>query len=163
MPLFSAARSLPSLWHRYKSYFLTVTWLLPSPPPTYLCFFLFKSHYATKTSFSLKFRHPWRNCFHNSHPHYRHYSQSLKPSAFPLPSRLHSCLPSRPALWSRMAKNPDVSTGSLAHPFVHSLVLLTHSLASHCLLRSRTPLRSLPCLKWMIRWLFFLCFFSALD
>ena len=32
------------------------------------------------------------------------------------------------ALWSRVTKIPDVSTGSLAHPFAHSLVPLIHAL-----------------------------------
>ena len=33
------------------------------------------------------------------------------------------------ALWSRTAKNPDVSTGLFAYPFTHSLAVLTCSLA----------------------------------
>ena len=44
-------------------------------------------------------------------------------------------------LWFRTAKNQDVSTGLLACPFARSLAPLTHLLALHCLLRSRTPLR----------------------
>ena len=38
--------------------------------------------------------------------------------------------------------NRDVSTGPLARPFTHLLILLTHSLAPHCLLHKHTPLRS---------------------
>ena len=62
-----------------------------------------------------------------------------------------------PVLWSKTARNPDVSTGPLARPFALSLALLTRlhapltrshthltcSLAPPCLLRSRDPLRSL--------------------
>ena len=44
-------------------------------------------------------------------------------------------------------KNPDVSTepvsGPLARPFVRSLATLTHSLATHCSLRSTALIRSL--------------------
>ena len=47
------------------------------------------------------------------------------------------------ALWSRIAKNPDVSTGPLALPFAHSLVPFTHLLAPHCSLHSRATLHSL--------------------
>ena len=46
------------------------------------------------------------------------------------------------ALWSGTNKNQDVSTGSLARPFVRLLALLTRSLAPDCSLRSRPPLRS---------------------
>ena len=35
-------------------------------------------------------------------------------------NRVLSC-----ALWARIIKNPDVSTGPLACPFAHSLALLT--------------------------------------
>ena len=38
-----------------------------------------------------------------------------------------------------------LSTGPLAHLLAHSLALLTHSLAPHCLLRSRILVRSLIC------------------
>ena len=47
------------------------------------------------------------------------------------------------ALWARIIKNPDVSTGPLAHPFACSLALLTHLLVLHCSLRLRALLRSL--------------------
>ena len=47
------------------------------------------------------------------------------------------------ALRSGSTKNRDVSTGSLARPFAHSLAPLTRSLAPDCSLRSRPPLRSL--------------------
>ena len=40
-------------------------------------------------------------------------------------------------------KNRDVGTGPLAHPFARPLAPLTRSLAPHCSLRSRPPLRSL--------------------
>ena len=67
---------------------------------------------------------------------------------------------SRNALWSGTNKNRDVSNGPLARPFACWLVLLTHSLALDCSLRSRPLLlsvvrllahiarshRSLPCL-----------------
>ena len=47
------------------------------------------------------------------------------------------------ALWSGTNKNRDVSTGPLARPLARSLAPLTHSLAPHCSLHSRAPLRSL--------------------
>ena len=47
------------------------------------------------------------------------------------------------AQWGRTAKNWDVSTGPIARPFARSPAPLTHSLASHRLLRLRTPLCSL--------------------
>ena len=46
-------------------------------------------------------------------------------------------------LWSITAKNTDCSTGPLAHPFAHSLALLTRLLVPDRSLRSRPPLRSL--------------------
>ena len=66
------------------------------------------------------------------------------------------------AQWVRTAKNWDVSNGPLARPFALSLAPLTHSLARHCWLRLRAPLRSLVCSlahsltpqlvgKWMTR------------
>ena len=42
------------------------------------------------------------------------------------------------ALWFRAAKSRDVSTGPLARPFAHSLVLLTHFLAQYCSFRSHS-------------------------
>ena len=51
--------------------------------------------------------------------------------------------PSPKPLWSRILKNPEVSTGPLARPFARSLAPLTHLLAPDCSLRSRPPLRSL--------------------
>ena len=51
--------------------------------------------------------------------------------------------PSTLALWARMTKNTDWNTGPLAHLFARLLALLTCSLALHCLLCSRAPLRSL--------------------
>ena len=53
------------------------------------------------------------------------------------------------ALWSRTAKNADSSTEPLARPFARSLAPLTHF--AHSLG------------KWIIRWLFCLCFFSIFD
>ena len=50
--------------------------------------------------------------------------------------------PHRPPQWGRTAKNRDVSTGLLTRPFARSLAPLTQSLALHCSLRLRTPLRS---------------------
>merc|ERR1719204_2538565 len=47
------------------------------------------------------------------------------------------------ALWFRLVKNQDVSTGPLAHPFARSLAPLTRSLAPDCSLHWRPPLRSL--------------------
>ena len=44
--------------------------------------------------------------------------------------------------WFRTAKNRDVSNGPFACPLTRSLTPLTHSLAPHCSLRSRAPLRS---------------------
>ena len=49
------------------------------------------------------------------------------------------------ALWARIIKNPDESTGPLARPFARSLAPLTRSLAPDCSLCSRPPLRSLVC------------------
>ena len=49
------------------------------------------------------------------------------------------------ALWARITKNTDWSTGPLACPFARSLAPLTRSLASDCSLRLRPPLRSLVC------------------
>ena len=43
------------------------------------------------------------------------------------------------------AMNRDLSTGPLTRPFACSLAPLTHSLASHRLLRSCAPLRSFVC------------------
>ena len=47
------------------------------------------------------------------------------------------------ALWFRLVKNQDISTGPLARPFAHSLAPLTRLLAPDCLLCSRPPLHSL--------------------
>ena len=47
------------------------------------------------------------------------------------------------ALRSRITKNPDVSTWTLARPFAHSLAPLICLLAPDCSLRPRPPLRSL--------------------
>ena len=47
------------------------------------------------------------------------------------------------ALWSRTAKNPDVSTGPLSHPFALFLSPLTCSLARPCLFHLRAVLLSL--------------------
>ena len=52
---------------------------------------------------------------------------------------------SKRALWFRTTKNRIGSTGSLAHPFTHSLLPLTHLLAPnclHCSHCSRAPLNS---------------------
>ena len=46
------------------------------------------------------------------------------------------------ALWSRKKQNSDVTFGPVACPFPHLLALLTHLLALHRTLRSRTPLHS---------------------
>ena len=46
-------------------------------------------------------------------------------------------------LWSRIAKNWNVSSGSLACPFACLLAPLTHSFALQCSFRSRTSLHSL--------------------
>ena len=46
------------------------------------------------------------------------------------------------SLWPRISKNTDWSTGPLARPFAHSLAPLTHSIAPHYSLRSRSPLCS---------------------
>ena len=70
------------------------------------------------------------------------------------------CVDSSPAQWFRRAKNRDASTGPPAHSFACSLPLLTRSLALHCLLRLRAPLRtfarspthSLPS-SWESEWL----------
>ena len=78
------------------------------------------------------------------------------------------------AQWGRTAKNPDCSTGPLAHPFACLLALFSCSLAPPCSLCSRASLHSLVILlahfltpalvgKWMIRWLFYLCFFFIPD
>ena len=81
------------------------------------------------------------------------------------------------ALWARITKNTDWSTGPLARPFTCSLAPLTRLLAPHYSLRSRAPLCSLARLhhslahfahfahslaRGMIRRLFILCFFSIL-
>ena len=49
------------------------------------------------------------------------------------------------ALWARITKNTNWSTGPLARSFVHSLTPLTFSLATHYLFHSRAPLRLLAC------------------
>ena len=51
------------------------------------------------------------------------------------------------ALWSRKNKNPNVTSGPLAHPFLHLLPLLTllTLLALHCTLHSRALLHSFIC------------------
>ena len=49
------------------------------------------------------------------------------------------------ALWSRITKNPDVSTGPLARPFARWLAPLNRSIALPYLLCLRAPLRSLVC------------------
>ena len=71
------------------------------------------------------------------------------------------------ALWSRIVKNPDVSTG----PLTLTLAPLTCLPAVPCLLRSRALLHWLLCSlahslprymgKCMIRWLFFCVFFCV--
>ena len=53
-------------------------------------------------------------------------TQSVLEQSVPLAQ--HSTI----ALWSRITKNPDVSTGPLARPFACSLAPLTHLLALHC-------------------------------
>ena len=53
--------------------------------------------------------------------------------------------PSMMALLFRTAMNRDMSTGPLTRLFAHSLALLTHSIAPHCLLHSHAPLRSFVC------------------
>ena len=52
-------------------------------------------------------------------------------------------LHSHTALWARLTKHTDWSTGPLARPFARLLALLTRSLAPHYSLCSRAPLRSL--------------------
>ena len=47
------------------------------------------------------------------------------------------------ALWARITKNTDCSTGPLARSFAHSLAPLIKSFALDYSLRSRPPLRSL--------------------
>ena len=47
------------------------------------------------------------------------------------------------ALWARINKNPDVSTGPLARPFARPLAPLTRLLDPHNSLYSRAPLCSL--------------------
>ena len=65
------------------------------------------------------------------------------------------------SLQSRIIKNPDARTGSLARPFAHLLAPLARSFAPH------GSLCSLPCLwdtgQWIIGWLLFLVFFAVLD
>ena len=83
----------------------------------------------------------------------------------PLTSAFPRCF----ALWARITKNTDWSTGPLARPFARSLAPLTRLLALDCSLHSRPLLRSLansltsltPSLvgQWMIGWLFFCVFF----
>ena len=46
-------------------------------------------------------------------------------------------------LWSRITKNPDVSTGPHTRPFAHLLAPLTHLLALPCSLCSHALLHSL--------------------
>ena len=59
---------------------------------------------------------------------------------------VHSSLVLAPcALWSKITRNPDVSTEPLARPFTYWLALLTHSLALHSLLRWRAQMRSFVC------------------
>ena len=63
------------------------------------------------------------------------------------------------SLQSRIIKNPDARTGSLARPFAHLLAPLARSFAPH------GSLCSLPCLwdtgQWIIGWLLFLVFFCC--
>ena len=61
--------------------------------------------------------------------------------------------------WSRITRDPDVGTGPLTHPFACSLEPLTHSLA-HPYACSLTLTPKLMW-RWMIRWLFLLCFFCS--
>ena len=67
------------------------------------------------------------------------------------------------ALWSRITRNTDWSTGPLACPFARSLAPLTHLLAPHCLLCSHAPLHSLICSlprgKVIDKMAFFFCVF----
>ena len=71
-----------------------------------------------------------------------------------------------PPQWSRITKNPDVSTEPLACPFARSLAPLTHSLAPH-LLCYCAPLRSLThslLSSWESEWydaFFFYIFFCS--
>ena len=58
----------------------------------------------------------------------------------------HLLPPDYSALWSRVTKNPDLSTGPPAPPFSHSLAPLSHLLALHCSLCLRAPLCSFVCL-----------------
>ena len=80
-----------------------------------------------------------------------------------------------PALWVRMSKNTDLSTGPLARPFARSHAPFTCLLAPHYLLRTTCFAPALRCAhsfarsltsfassllgQLMIRWLFCLCFF----
>ena len=58
-------------------------------------------------------------------------------------NRGKNTLSRRKALWARITKNPDCSTGPLARPFAHLLAPLTHLLALPCSLCSHAPLHSL--------------------
>ena len=73
------------------------------------------------------------------------------------------------ALWSRITKNPDVSRWPLGRLFIRSLALhrslvrllrpvlfARYSRSFACSLTSLTPLLVG---KWMVRWLFILCFY----
>ena len=68
----------------------------------------------------------------------------------------------------RIAKNPEISIGPLAHPFTHTPLI--HLLCLHCSFCLRAPLCSFvhwliqsPARGIVIRLLFLLCFLCVLD
>ena len=94
---------------------------------------------------------------HVSSPHHR-----LPPTTFHTPQQ---SLFLTTALWARVNKNPDCSTGSFARLFTRSLAPLTHSLALHWSLCLRAHLAYSRVHGKVNDYYgyFFLCFFSVLD
>ena len=70
-------------------------------------------------------------------------------------------VPRRPQ-WFWTSWNRNVSTRPLAHPLARSLAPLTRSLAPHCSLRSRAPLRS-PTPELVGQWNIFVQFSKCVE
>ena len=78
------------------------------------------------------------------------WSRPSARTATSLPTNAFISAPCSGTKWARIIKNTDCITGPLARPFTHLPTLLTHSLASPCLLNSATLTYSLTSLSPMV-------------
>ena len=107
-------------------------WCTPSPPPTLYNISPICSNLGFERAFTFAFVH----------------------DAFDFAFEFSSAFSS--ALWARITKNPNV-----IHSLVHSLFARTTHLLTRLLACSLTLLTPSLMEKWMIRWLFTVCFFST--